>query len=517
MKKLIFTSMLCCAVFGNSFAQYTILTNKNAINNDYETRMFSLGEYGDSFVIYKQSGTSASQKGVQEEIVKVNKKTLATTIFKVSLPSKLPFGADRRLGSCFVNEKTCGVTLATDNFKEKTLDISTRIVQGSNTLTFNEKVIDKIPSDRGNRWSRMSATSQDKSKNVLIINLLKPEKKVNNDGFIYDKTYVYLFDNSGNLIWKTNFALNFARPYFNFQSVGVSDDGKVYLAVTSYENVKNRQQNQVIQTYSINENGIEKTQLLQKNNFCVTDLKVRVLKNGNVFLGGYYSDKPTNAKREEGYFGHDIGSFESSGKFGLLLKDENLDELNFNTISFKTSIPKGSTLAQAYSPDYFSVVEDIIETSDDIITIVGKEIRQEPESTFFRGLIQVRNILVDAFNQSGDVVNSSILFYKQGNDPAFIPSVINAKDKIIVIYNDSKENSLSQNKPIDKEYSLKSFNNKGMVVVCEIINGEVGKKHKIMDSTETKQIFDKAEIVTDKTAIFITTDMKKLFSNILSW
>jgi hypothetical protein len=435
--------------------------------------------------------------------------------------------------SKFSNGDNCGFIEYEYDKKQKEFLLTERhiIGTGKNLSLSDKKTIATITSTLTNSYSKTySATSPDKNKTALLINTLQTIK---NDNY-YRKSTLFMFDGSGKLEWKTTFEMKFARESFVIQNVVVNNDGNVFVVANTYIVKKKRQENQAIQTFMIDEDGLQETATSQKSGVYVTDMALKTLNNGNLFIGGYYSTKPVNAERVLNYFGYDVGDFESEGKFGIILGKNNLNEISFTTIPFKNSVPNGATYKEAYSDEYYTFVRDIIETSDGVITLIGEEYRHDQVNSPLQQqavpLHKSRNVLIDAFNQNGEVVNSSILFKKQENYgviSGIFANIIDAKDKILVLYNESKKHNLNVNKPISDEYEMKSYEKEGIGVVCEILNGEVGQKTQVMDCSKTKTFLDSFYKISDNTAVI--TSIKKSnglftgtyngdkYTNILTW
>jgi len=522
MKKFIFTSVLAMFFFAFGNAQYKLVSNPVPFEGkSYFESIYPFGVYKDSYLFYKKY---VSKKQPDELVMVNNTSAKFEVVGNVNKEDKISlWGLNYQLYFTnrmkFHNEESCGIIYFSWQ-KGKKYYIWKRDVVGSgkklSTPNTDEKYLKQVILDKKMDCRSYTAASPDYNKYALLVNILENKK---NDWY-YQKSNLYVFNNRGEIEYETSFTMKFARSSFAIQNVVVNNDGKVFVVANTYVLQKNRQENQAIQAFMIDENGLRETSTLQKKDVYVTDMALKTLNNGNLFIGGYYATKSVNAERVIGYFGHDVGDYESEGKFGIILGKSNLEEISFNIIPFKNSVPKGATYAQAYSDYYYTFVRDIIETSDGIIHLFGEEFRQEPGNQFTNPMAKTRNVLIDAFNQQGDVVNSTILFKKQeryNTAAGVFANIIDAKDKILVVYNSSKKHNINENIPIENEYEMKNYEKDGIVVVCEIQNGQVGKKYQIMDCSKTKTLMESFYKISDNSAIVVTSKDREKYSNVLTW
>ena len=477
---------------------------------DYKEKIYSLGFFDGKFYYYKNYPLS---KKKPDEIIAVDDKANFSVVNTVNIENKLKNGVAGITGRRFSNETEFGFF---DINRDANVIKFSKYVFSSGKSKAKVKEVTSITLQKDEHHKIYSSISPDKSKIAYLVNALTLKK----GDLFYDRSYLLMFDNNGNLLWQTNFKLNFANSSFRIEGIAVNNDAEAYIVSLSYENKKNRQENQVIETFLANENGIESRRKSDKKGVNVTDMSFITLNNGNLFIGGYYSHKSVNTNRETGYFGHDKGDFESYGKFGLLLNKDDLSEIAFNVIDFKNSIPKGATYDESYSHYYYTLVNTIIETADGNITLFGEEYRQEPGNNYVPPMAKTRNLIIDAFNQSGELVNSSILFKKQERYSSLLAvfsDVIKVGDKIFAIYNESNTHSLKVNKPIDDEYEMKKYKKEGIVVLCEIKNGLPQEKQQIMDCAVSQKLFVSGVVLTDNSLLVRTMQDTKSFLNVLSW
>ncbi|MCL2596901.1 MAG: hypothetical protein FWD66_04430 [Paludibacter sp.] len=345
-----------------------------------------------------------------------------------------------------------------------------KVIVGDKGL--NETELLTISASKSDDYQADFSTSPDKKTKMIALTIISSKKELKS-------TFIFVINNQGDIIWSKNFEPNFDNKTLNFSDMRVDNDASVYVLATSFTK-KVKKCNLTLFKINKNEDIDEKISIPVNFNRIGT-MRMLVLSNGNIFVGGYYT--------EANEYNFD-NSIKDLGTFSYVFDGQTLEKQNFKTKTLEESIPKGITSKQAYTGDRIKNIKGIYETTDGKVTMFAEEYIVE-YSKYYPTNFMHGNVFIQSFDLNGNYENSSILFKNQIASIAdFLVSfnVLINGDNLILIYNDNAKNDLSANKPKPKRFLAYRYK-KGQTVACIIKNGLVGKKQAIINGKNEKRIF----------------------------
>jgi len=464
MKKTFFTIVFVASTFATSFGQYNVIDN-GLVLDKYPVPVGhrGFGFYGqDNFLVSNERGTLFfinKQFSVSEKL-KIKGASFYTSTESTGFSHSINFNIDEKIivYSFQVNE---------NNFLELIKKTSTG--NGTN-LDFKYEKINLGRVENGSWGSGVSAKSQNEKHKVLIINVISAGK--------YTESFVVVFDDEGEILWKEKVQFNFKQENFGLYDCAVSNDGRVvYVAGVSSED--DNQKNAILEIKRIEENNFSNEEVIKKlDKKTVKNAKINVLSNGNVFLGANYKE------------GKDAGFFY------LTFSKEEPSDYKMGIVPYKNAKLADTRFKDFCPSDNIPLLKGIYETTDGIVSMITEEV----DNFNFNN---TRNVVINSFNLQGEYQKTSILFRKSSESygtPVISVSVIDAKDKLLIVYNDNNKN-LSTNSPDNAAFLAGGFKINGIVTLCEVVGGGIGNKHKIMDGKTNKFMFSTVIYAKDKVAV----------------
>ena len=148
---------------------------------------------------------------------------------------------------------------------------------------FSPQKITTIPLENKDKTKSFITSSLDGSK--IAFSMILTDKKD-----IFKGIYTVVLNNSGEVLWQSARYMQFENSTFYLHNMAVSNTGEVYFASVS-RNINTRGTSANSETciiININENGHEMYSKVVDFGY-VKDMKLKLLRNGKIFLAGYYS------------------------------------------------------------------------------------------------------------------------------------------------------------------------------------------------------------------------------------
>ncbi|MEG2071340.1 MAG: hypothetical protein RR034_08215, partial [Bacteroidales bacterium] len=261
--------------------------------------------------------------------------------------------------------------------------------KGSNSYTWEPKQISSFPYDEKDKVSFSTRTSPDKSKFGLIVLVTSGRKN------IYKGALVTAFNNQGEALWDNELNLEFINKTFSLEDYIINNDGNTYFSIISYTEEKKQRLDQKLHIYVVTENNI--SDFSEDISFgYLSQAKSKILKNGDLFVGGYYRE---NHKEFE------------KGCYALLFdtKRENTKSLVNQDFKNYNERNVGSLFSQEFANQKYQVTcEDIFELDNGNVVLLGEQraVVENIDQKGFRTYVHyTKNIMYNCFNPSGEMVD----------------------------------------------------------------------------------------------------------------
>ncbi len=277
MKRIILTTLLLLSATCWLSAQNTRTNGGGPATQVYYSNIYDLiGDDNEHFTMLKRN-PSYNRKGDLNEMFIYDKESNTVRTQGMLVPSNatLISGKETKDGYFFtmmtyVDKKEVHYqTVQTDKTSGNILNATN--VQ--NRLTFE---IDA----RGDVF-QYAATSKDGSKQAVL--LIGVDKRSNASAF-----NVFIYDGNGEEIAYQHIAPEVYGNSFSISDFQVTDDGNAVILVHGQEVVKKEIESSAVQLIICNQDGAE-TQAAAANFGIFRSMKLCLLENGNVFVGGYYA------------------------------------------------------------------------------------------------------------------------------------------------------------------------------------------------------------------------------------
>ncbi|MDR1592692.1 MAG: hypothetical protein LBS16_07435 [Prevotellaceae bacterium] len=445
-----------------------------------------LGEYNGNYYLLLDN----------KNVCKVSQDTKKVTTFETEeLEEEILFNfqGDDYIGLISIKETKISLEV-----KKHTLNTS------DNTLSAKTLRMFEVEKKSGMRY--MTATSDDKSKKVAVVT------EVLNKKAGYNGSFVFVFDETGDILTYAKIFPTFKGSRFSFDDVAVSNEGVVYLLAssTSY-NKQGFIDASYLELLKIEDSAVSEKIVKQYPFKGVRDTKIKLLSGERIFITGYYKSSAGYQKEKK----HD-------GHFTLMF-DASLDDEGFTYKDYEPNTGKLKKKDRLYS----KAIQSIHELSDGSIVVFGEEriitYIVVKYSSFYE--LQARNIVMDTYTPDGKHEKTQVIrkeqmipsvssgYYKrtlQMQDIIYelkhLPisfNVIKVDDKFLVFYNDHIENNIVPNEPKTKQLVTKAFKKYGVTVVCSI-EEDVTEQKILIDAKAEERIFFDVLDCKDNEALILT-------------
>lgn len=255
-----------------------------------EIKHFSAGQDADKLYLY-QRRTEESRKKSIDNIFVFNKNSLDFTSIILDIPPLFQYiGSINRESDIIALYQVC-------NHKEGFIGLYSDVIDKSaQSVSITGKCLITFPSESSKYPHFITSVSPNGKYHAVTFMTLDKKGNVKN-------LYGVVLDQDGNLTWGGKINLNFPNPMFSTEDMQVSNDGTIYIPAYSMTISKNKASN--VKLHLLEVNG----ELLSMNtvdiNFgTLQHAKALVLKNGDIFVGGYYQANQPLDDETIGYYGY---------------------------------------------------------------------------------------------------------------------------------------------------------------------------------------------------------------------
>jgi hypothetical protein len=203
-----------------------------------------------------------------------------------------------------------------------------------------------------------------------------------------------VFDAQGQKIWENAVAPDFSNKTFEITDITITDQGVVYLCIHAYSGEKKKTYDEKVYIIEVKETDFMQVETSKSIGY-ITAAGMTLLKNGNVFVGGYYSEKMNDNVK---------------GSFSIMFNPKEQTISNFSNQDFPASFSKNDIESLGF--------DQIIELSNGRIVLLGEQLTvvqyysQNGGSSY---KYYAKNIIYTAFSSNGDIETHKII----GKNQAF--------------------------------------------------------------------------------------------------
>lgn len=233
------------------------------------------------------------------------------------------------------------------------------------------------------------AVSPDKTKFAICMFVVSTKKKIKGSVAI-------AFGENGEQLWKNEFNLEVPNETLSILDCAIDNESVAYFAISSYSDVtKKDRKNEIIHLLKISSDDARFYE--EKINFgYISSSIMKISKNGNVILGGYYCDNLTK---------NEVGSY-------IAILDTKKDEFTCEAKSFPDDYYKEKSSAGVSNIIYYATVAKHIEEYEDNSFVLLGEMQNFVMATggtlsFFRFF--TRNIPVLYVDADGKISNQFVI------------------------------------------------------------------------------------------------------------
>lgn len=228
-----------------------------------------------------------------------------------------------------------------------------------------------------------SGVSVSPNKSHFCIMGLTTDKKKN-----FKDMLVMVFDAQGQKIWENAVAPDFSNKTFEITDITITDQGVVYLCIHAYSGEKKKTYDENVYIIEVKETDFMQVETSKSIGY-ITAAGMTLLKNGNVFVGGYYSEKMNDNVK---------------GSFSIMFNPKEQTISNFSNQDFPASFSKNDIESLGF--------DQIIELSNGRIVLLGEQLTvvqyysQNGGSSY---KYFAKNIIYTAFSSNGDIETHKII------------------------------------------------------------------------------------------------------------
>ena len=228
-----------------------------------------------------------------------------------------------------------------------------------------------------------SGVSVSPNKSHFCIMGLTTDKKKN-----FKDMLVMVFDAQGQKIWENAVAPDFSNKTFEITDITITDQGVVYLCIHAYSGEKKKTYDEKVYIIEVKETDFMQVETSKSIGY-ITAAGMTLLKNGNVFVGGYYSEKMNDNVK---------------GSFSIMFNPKEQTISNFSNQDFPASFSKNDIESLGF--------DRIIELSNGRIVLLGEQLTvvqyysQNGGSSY---KYYAKNIIYTAFSSNGDIETHKII------------------------------------------------------------------------------------------------------------
>ena len=490
MKKKLFLCVLVSLMFTSLMGQSQTFPIDLQVESEryaYAYRFIPMEQDEDNYYLYRASYLRGYnffyapflKPLTYDYIYSIDKMNNKTTKVQVMNPDNYYFHG------CFENEnEIIGIyAVSDDKTKEYTIEMNS-YEKGSRTYEWNPREIASYNYERKDDSYLTTAISPDKSKIVIVY--MQVNKKN-----LFKGAAVMTFNNRGELLWENHLDLEFQNKTFAIEDCAIDNEGSVYLPIVSYVEAKKSRTDEQLHLYRISENN--SVEAVEDVSFgFIEELKLKILKNGNIFIGGYYKTELGIDDNEAGYFGafFDVQTDNFS----------NLVSTKFPSSYKEKRVIYGGNLTPKLDNQQHQVkCEEIFELDNGKIVLIGEQSKMYISRGYNNNAQNIyyyyaKNILYNLFSADGNAEEfkmikkaqyySSTTIYDDYNKAFISFNAFQKGNDIYFVFNDNLENYTGKQ---DKVYKM-NWKKTCTVLVKMNENGEE-ERNILLNSKTQKKIF----------------------------
>lgn len=256
-----------------------------------DVKFLNAGQDVDNVYLYQREA-KVSRKASEDHLFVFNKTTLDFDDITVNIPARYQF-----VGSINREEEMLAFYMC-DDPKAGTISLySAHLNKLAKAVGATGKSIVSFLSENRDYPTFNTAVSPNGDYYAITFQILDKKSVLKN-------LYAVVLDREGKVVWKREITPNFQNPDFFSDNMQVSNDGTVYLPAYSMTIKNNSATNENLHLIQV------KDKLFNMNTVSVDfgsvqSIKALILKNGDVFVGGYYSQSyEKNHDEAIGYYGY---------------------------------------------------------------------------------------------------------------------------------------------------------------------------------------------------------------------
>ncbi|MDD3281004.1 MAG: hypothetical protein PHC83_05465 [Bacteroidales bacterium] len=483
MKKIFTLCFLCTLVF--SLSSQTIKTLYPTVEKSLMFYSYKLHP------LKKGSVVDDENKYVFRDCFSENILYTITPSGKVSASPAMKLSKDYKLRGCFQTEEEIAAIYS--NYSKGVNKFYININNKKKLTWHPEEVMTIVSENKDESYAKVVISSNN---SYFCITILAFDKK---DKFKY--ILVTVFNASGQQIWENTLSPEFSNKTFSLDDIEITNEGTVYLCVTAYSGAKKKTFDEKVYIYEVKETDYQQFESTQDIGYIAT-AGLKILKNGNVFVGGYYSEK-----MDETY----------KGSFSLIYNPKEQSISSFSHLDFPSTFSDKDVESLSF--------DQIIELSNGRIVTLGEQLmtviyyNQNGGRTYN---YYAKNIVCTGFSANGEVENYKIIKKNQffGTFTYFTDFrrmcmsfyTFEKDGTLCLLFNDHIGNYNSTKKTITM---INPLRNKAKLMVNLVkIDGDELSSHIVFNGKTTKKNLQALLFAEDNTLIFSSVGKAVAFDQI---
>ena len=332
---------------------------------------------------------------------------------------------------CCTDSKESIIAFYKDYDKEADILAIKKVVFNKNNIKAEHLIKTVLNFHIENKDFSTFTSAQSPDKQFFAITMLLTDKKNN-----LKDLFTVAFNNEGDLLWQNTSAPTLENKFLNITDIQVSNAGIVYYCITSYSKEGAKSFNNKFHLYSVEDNLTD----IQEEDIdfgIIKDMKMKFLKNGALFIGGYYSEKSEENATGSFSFTYDPISLEIVNKNYQLFSSDYIETPIYNLLSVEFA-----------NQQYIVNCDYIFELDNGKIIMLGEQrITNIGSSSSVR---YAKSILTNTFSPKGDCdryymigknqCGSTPLYYSKPQEVFLSYSAFNNGNNVYLMYNDHKNN-----------------------------------------------------------------------------
>ncbi|MEG2071234.1 MAG: hypothetical protein RR034_07660, partial [Bacteroidales bacterium] len=292
---------------------------------------------------------------------------------------------------CFLNENKEVVGIYSHKDDDKYFLYVNTFSKTANGFAWEPKLLGTFTDGRGEHCSLIHMISPDKSKICLTV------MKINYRTDQFLGAFVMALNLNGEILWENNVTFDFENRKFSIRNCVIDNEGNALYTITSYvekdekkEKVRTENKLHIYQVYNQHVVSSE-----EDMDFGMIDyFKIKLLKNGNLFLGGYHAP----------HFGEN-----ATGSFSLIydVKAERVKTFQHTDFpaDYQQPLVKGHAAKEFANQQYYVTCEELYELDNGTIVMLGE---QKKKTQFYIPLNGItyraltKNVLYHSFSPTGE-------------------------------------------------------------------------------------------------------------------